>query len=96
MNPQRKAKKPARIKGEVYTNPYQKLSWLHDLPLHDIDALVEQVARAICDDSRNWKGAWLKDTTEDSRAGYLRDARAALRSIGVPIKAKRAQKEATT
>lgn len=47
---------------------------------------MEQVARAIGDDSRNWKGAWDRDTPEDAKAGYLMDARAALRSIGVPLK----------
>jgi hypothetical protein len=87
MNPQRKAKKPARIKGEVYTNSYQKLSWLHDLPLHDIDALVEQVARAIYTEAPSCHqcGSWVTHVPE-VKDRYRKQARAALRSIGVPIK----------
>lgn len=84
-----KPKKPARIKGVITRicgeddhEPIPRLT----IPIDNPDALVEQVARAICDGSRNWEGAWDTDLPKDARPSYLMDARAALRSIGVPLK----------
>jgi hypothetical protein len=92
MSTQRKAK-PARIKGAVTLGPvpvktpdnltvafrYRPASLI--LPIDNPDALVEQVARAL------HGGSWTFDVGEDhSRECYYEDARAALRSIGVPIK----------
>jgi hypothetical protein len=84
MNKQKKAKKPARIKGEVIpvfanpevddgTPPVKHLL----LPIDNPDALVEQVAMALNDEY--WKD-FLGEPDDETLA------RAALRSIGVPIK----------
>lgn len=43
---------------------------------------AELVARAICDFSRNWDGAWDRDTNMGSRFGYMRDAEAVLLALG--------------
>jgi hypothetical protein len=87
-NPQRKAKKPARIKGVIQSGlvPVKKSSGYVGfverptfllLPIDNPDALVEQVARAINDEYRK---AVVGEPDDETLA------RAALRSIGVPIK----------
>jgi hypothetical protein len=88
MNPQRKAKKPARIKGHIVpaftavnngdglTIRWREVPKYLELPIDNPDALVEQVANDMAAYGRS--GQYLK-TWEDI-------ARAALRSIGVPIK----------
>lgn len=44
---------------------------------------VERVAKAICDHSRNWVGAWDNDTPESpGKDGYRMDSRAVLISLG--------------
>lgn len=42
---------------------------------------VEAMAKAICDGSRNWKGARDKDAPESAKAGYRMDARAILKAL---------------
>ncbi len=79
MSKQRKAKKPARIRGTICID-LEDNKWL-SLPIDNPEALVEQVARAI------HGGSWTFDVGEDdSREHYYESARAALRSIGVPLK----------
>lgn len=48
----------------------------------DREAKVEVLAKAICDHSRNWEGAWDDDTPNaPGKDGYRMDARACLRVI---------------
>jgi len=87
MSTQRKAKKPARIKGRlvaalmpVKTNEGLTLRFVEhtkylELPIDNPDALVEQVASAI---AKAMDSKW--------PTLYRSSAMAALRSIGVPIK----------
>jgi hypothetical protein len=97
MSKQKKAKKPAGIKGRVMYSAQQDLTGrylaLYDkaiadnalppaskglvLPIDNPDALVEQVAKALSDEY--WKD-FLGEPDDETLA------RAALRSIGVPIK----------
>lgn len=69
-----KTKKAKRIKGTVSTGLFDKPSLI--LPIDDIDALVEQVARAL--DNEYWND--FMGEPDDKAL-----ARAALRSIGVPL-----------
>lgn len=71
-----KTKKPARIKGEITVGPLTGRKWI-TVPIDNPDALLGQVAEAIRkSDWQSWNG----------RASYDDFARAALRSIGVPLK----------
>ena len=91
--PQMKPKKPARIKGKVLFASladteadvmllHVRQSYIYTpskvivLPIDNPDALVEQVARAISS----------KDAFPSVRQLHFQMARAALRSIGVPLK----------
>jgi len=96
--PQMKPPKPARIKGSVLFASladteadvmllHVRQSYIYTpskvivLPIDNPDALVEQVARAIDG------GSWTYDALSDEgREHYRESARAALRSIGVPLK----------
>jgi hypothetical protein len=108
MNPQRKAKKPARIKGHIVpaftavkngdglTIRWREVPKYLELPIDNPDAMVEQIGRAMAWEAVKHLGISESRAWEALHEKYTKLARAALGSIGVPIKAKRAQNEATT
>lgn len=78
-----KPKKPARIKGEVcraFKRPTLREGWCDHLllPIDNPDALVEQVMRDMA-----------KELDSKWHTFFYRHARAALRSIGVPLKGRK-------
>lgn len=90
-------KKPARIKGRIVyalelvensagcTLRFSDRPKYIELPINNPEALVEQVARAL-GALDGWSGAWWSAAPKGAVGDYRNYARAALRSIGVPLK----------
>lgn len=81
-----------------HADPSDDRLWTHPILVlpatpEAVEEMRERVAKAICDHSRNWVGAWDNDTPDaPGKDGYRMDADAVLKAIGLSLHHRKGRK----